>query len=48
MADQELPDVLRPLLAGRTARHDVPTAYVCQNMTCGPPATTLDELLQLL
>jgi uncharacterized protein YyaL (SSP411 family) len=46
VSDDALPDVLRPLLAHRSAREGQATAYVCQDMTCGPPATSVDELLR--
>ena len=46
VSDDELPDILRPLLADRSARESQATAYVCQDTTCGPPATSLDELLR--
>jgi uncharacterized protein YyaL (SSP411 family) len=44
IADAQLPDVLRPLLEGRTARDGQATAYVCRDMSCGPPVTSLDDL----
>jgi uncharacterized protein YyaL (SSP411 family) len=46
LSDDVLPDVLRPLLAGRCSRDGKATAYICRDMTCGPPATSLDELLR--
>ncbi|MGD9855573.1 MAG: thioredoxin domain-containing protein [Planctomycetaceae bacterium] len=44
MADAAVPEVLRPLLEGRSARDGKGTAYVCRNMTCGPPVTSPDDL----
>ena len=37
-----------PLLAGRPAKNDTPTAYVCQNFTCKHPVTSSAELAELL
>ncbi len=48
ISDDELPEVLRPLLEGRTARDGRTTAYVCRDTACGPPVTSLDELWPLL
>ena len=46
MTDDAIPDVLHGLLAGRTAIDGKTTAYVCQDTTCGPPITSLDELFK--
>ncbi len=48
VSDDELPEVLRPLLEGRTARDGQTTVYVCRDMACGPPVTSLGELWKLL
>jgi uncharacterized protein YyaL (SSP411 family) len=32
------------LTHGRTATDDKPTAFVCRNQTCFPPAHTAEEL----
>jgi len=37
-----------PLLAGRTPIDGKPTAYVCENMVCNRPVTSVAELKQLL
>ncbi|MBI5931887.1 MAG: thioredoxin domain-containing protein [Chloroflexi bacterium] len=36
------------LLAHRTRRNDLPTAYVCQNFVCDVPVNTVDALERLL
>lgn len=33
-----------PLLAGRGQSEGKPTAYVCENLTCGRPVTSVDDL----
>ncbi|MFD0822308.1 hypothetical protein ACFQ0D_29215 [Micromonospora zhanjiangensis] len=33
-----------PLLAGRSARDGVPTAYVCRGFVCDRPVTTVPDL----
>ncbi|MBX3439964.1 MAG: thioredoxin domain-containing protein [Planctomycetaceae bacterium] len=43
-ADADLPDVLRSLLTERAARDGRTTAYVCTEMTCGPPITSPQDL----
>ncbi len=48
VSEDALPEVIRPHLEGRTARDGQTTAYVCREMTCGPPVTTLDELLSAI
>ncbi len=37
-----------PLVAGKVARDGLPTAYLCRNFTCGPPATDLAAWRALL
>lgn len=37
-----------PLLAGKVALKNAPTAYLCRNRSCQPPVTSIDELLSLL
>jgi len=37
-----------PLLDGRTPVDGKPTAYVCENMLCNRPVTSVAELKQLL
>jgi uncharacterized protein YyaL (SSP411 family) len=37
-----------PLWEGRSATSTAGVAYVCQNHTCGVPATTVEELLAQL
>jgi uncharacterized protein YyaL (SSP411 family) len=37
-----------PLLEGKTAIGGAPTVYVCQRMTCSPPATEWDDVARLL
>jgi hypothetical protein len=37
-----------PLLAGRSARDGVPTAYVCEHYTCRQPVTGAPELREQL
>ncbi|MCA9075390.1 MAG: thioredoxin domain-containing protein [Planctomycetaceae bacterium] len=48
VTDEQLPHVIPPHLAGRTALDGQTTAYVCLDMTCGPPVTSLDELLSAI
>ncbi|MEZ6146464.1 MAG: thioredoxin domain-containing protein [Planctomycetaceae bacterium] len=48
MSDEALPDVIRPHLEGRVAHDGQTTAYVCREMTCGPPLTSLEELLGVI
>jgi uncharacterized protein YyaL (SSP411 family) len=33
-----------PIWAGKTLKDDQPTAYVCRNFACSPPATTWNDL----
>ena len=44
----ELAGRLIPLTHGRTATDDKPTAFVCRNQTCFPPAHTAEEFAGLL
>ena len=44
-AESDVPDVLRPMYEGRSAVDGQTTAYVCQDSVCGPPVTSLDDLL---
>jgi uncharacterized protein YyaL (SSP411 family) len=44
----ELTRRLIPLTHGRTATDNKPTAHVCRNQTCFPPAHTSEELADLL
>ena len=37
-----------PLVASMNPVNGRPAAYVCRNFTCGPPATTVEELEQAL
>ncbi|WP_374711666.1 thioredoxin domain-containing protein [Symbiobacterium terraclitae] len=37
-----------PIWAGKAAVGGAPTAYVCRNFACSPPATTWEELAQYL
>lgn len=37
-----------PLLAGKVALNDAPTAYLCRNRSCQSPVTRIDDLLALL
>jgi uncharacterized protein len=35
-----------PIWAGREAREDEPTAYVCRSFTCSPPVSDVEEALE--
>jgi uncharacterized protein YyaL (SSP411 family) len=43
-ADRAELDAAVPLVAGKTAAQDVPTAYLCRGGTCAAPATDLEAL----
>jgi uncharacterized protein len=48
MQDGELPAPVTALLSDRPPIDGQTTAYICQDTVCGPPVTSLDELLQAL
>jgi uncharacterized protein len=48
LRDGDLPAAVAPLLSDRPPINAQATAYLCQDTVCGPPVTSLEELLRVV
>ena len=44
VSDDDLPTVIKPLLAGKTTQSGAATVYICERGTCQAPLTNVKDI----